>query len=323
MRPVRRLWTGLTRAADAFEPRGLPLAAARTLLASASGCLLAFSPDRALFPRTAGVTDGPVCDGIGRLSMWCLAGSGGAGPWICRIVALAVLLLVALGYRPRWTCVPHWYVTFSLSAAIALPDAGEQVIRILTLLLIPICLADERRWQWSRPVRPLPAAWRGRAYAAQLFVRLLGVTIYAQASLSKLAVPEWRDGTAGYYWLVDVHYGSAFAIQPPLGTVLGSSVGVSIVTWGALAVELTLAVCLLGSARVRRAGWALAVGMHGSIALLMGFTTFAMTMAGLWAIACTAAPQAAGYAAPERDDVPDSTELSLRAPPDAGAGQRE
>jgi antimicrobial peptide system SdpB family protein len=296
MRPVRKLWAGLARAADAFEPRGRPLAAARTLLALASGCLLALSPDRALFPRTAGVTDGPACDGIGRLSMWCLAGSGGVAPGICRVLALAVLLLVALGYRPRWTCVPHAYVTFSLSAAISLPDAGEQVIRILALLLIPICLADDRRWQWSRPVRPLPAAWRGRAYAAQLFVRLLGVTIYAQASLSKLAVPEWRNGTAGYYWLVDAHYGSAFAIRPPIGTILGSPVGVSIVTWGALAVELTLALCLLGPWRARRAGWALAVGMHGSIALLMGFTTFAMTMAGLWAIACAgpASPRAAG-----------------------------
>jgi hypothetical protein len=44
--------------------------------------------------------------------------------------------------------------------------------------------------------------------------------------------------------------------------------------------------CLLGSAQVRRAGWALAIVMHGAIALLMGFTTFAMTIAGLWAIGC-------------------------------------
>ncbi|WP_165436425.1 sporulation-delaying protein SdpB family protein [Amycolatopsis suaedae] len=286
---MRRLWADLTRTADEFEPRGRPLAAGRTLLALASGCLLALSPDQALFPRTAGVTDGPVCDGIGRLSMWCLAESGGVNLLVCRVIALVVLTLVALGYRPRWTCVPHWYVTYSLSVTMALPDAGEQVIRILTLLLIPICLADDRRWQWRRPARPLPAAWRGRAYAAQLFVRVLGVTIYAEASLSKLAVPAWRDGTAGYYWLVHQHYGSALAVQPPLGTVLHDRIGVSVVTWGALAVELTLALCLFGSGRVRRTGWALAVSMHGAIALLMGFTTFAMTMAGLWAIVCAGA----------------------------------
>ncbi len=276
----------LTDAADRFEPRGRPLAAGRSLLALASGCLLAFSPDRALFPRTAGVTDGPVCAGIGRISLWCLAESGGVNLLACRVIALALFVIVALGYRPRWTCVPHWYATYSLSVAVALPDAGEQVMRILTLLLIPICLGDDRRWHWQRPDGSLPAAWRGRAYAAHLFVRVLGVSIYAQASLSKLAVPAWRDGTAGYYWLVHPHYGSAMAIRPPIGTILEQRIGVSVVTWGALATELTLAVLLLCPGRARRTGWALAIGMHGAIALLMGFTTFAMTMAGLWAIAC-------------------------------------
>ncbi|WP_410673706.1 sporulation-delaying protein SdpB family protein [Amycolatopsis sp. cmx-4-68] len=283
---MRQLWTDLVRAVDRFEPRSRPLAVGRSLLALASGCLLVFSPDRALFPRTAGVTDGPVCDGIGRVSMWCLAESSGVDLQVCRVLALAVLAVVALGYRPRWTCVPHWYVTYSLSTAMALPDAGDQVIRILTLLLVPICLGDDRRWQWWPPPAPMSAAWRGRAYAAQLFVRVLGVTIYAEASLSKLAVPAWRDGTAGYYWLVHPHYGSVFGIRPPVGTILQQGIGVSVVTWGALATELTLALCLLGSGRVRRAGWALAIGMHGAIALLMGFTTFAMTMVGLWAITC-------------------------------------
>ncbi|WP_410657356.1 sporulation-delaying protein SdpB family protein [Amycolatopsis sp. lyj-112] len=286
MRPVRRWWAALTGAADRFEPRGRPLAVGRSLLALASGCLLAFSPDGALFPRTEGVTDGPVCTGIGRISLWCLAESAGVDLQVCRMIALAVFATVALGYRPRWTCVPHWYVTYSLSVAVALPDAGEQVIRILTLLLIPICLGDDRRWHWQRPGRPLSAAWRGRAYAAYLFVRILGVSIYAQASLSKLAVPAWRDGTAGYYWLVHPHYGSTMAIQPPVGAILQQPIGVSVVTWGALATELALAVLLLCPGRARRAGWALAIGMHGAIALLMGFTTFAMTMVGLWAIAC-------------------------------------
>ncbi|MFD9701604.1 sporulation-delaying protein SdpB family protein [Lentzea sp. NPDC059081] len=283
---MTRLWTSVTHAADRFEPRGLPLSVGRSLLALASGLLLVLSPDRALFPRTAGVADGPVCDGIGRVSLWCVAESAGVDLLVCRVIALAVLVVVALGYRPRWTCVPHWYVTYSLSVAVVLPDAGEQVIRILTLLLVPICLGDGRRWQWRQPDDPMPAVWRGRAWAAQLFVRVLGVTIYLQASLSKLAVREWRDGTAGYYWLVHPHYGSDIAVHAPLGTLLQHQIGVSAVTWGALAAELTMALCLLGSGRVRRAGWALAIAMHGSISVLMGFTTFAMTMAGLWAIAC-------------------------------------
>ncbi|HEX7306209.1 sporulation-delaying protein SdpB family protein [Lentzea sp.] len=283
---MRNRWTSLLRAADRFEPRGRPLAVARSLLALASGCLLVFSPDRALFPRTAGVVDGPVCAGIGRVSLWCVAESLGVDLLVCRVVALAVLAVVTLGYRPRWTCVPHWYVTYSLSAAVVLPDAGEQVVRVLTLLLIPLCLGDRRRWQWQRPEKPMPAAWRGRACAAHLFVRVLGVTIYLQASLNKLAVPQWRDGTASYYWLVHPRYGSDIAVQAPLGTVLQHQIGVAAVTWGALAVEVVLALCLLGPGRVRRAGWALAIAMHGSIAVLMGFTTFAMTMAALWAIAC-------------------------------------
>lgn len=56
-------------------------------------------------------------------------------------------------------------------------------------------------------------------------------------------------------------------------------------TWGALVVELLIAVCILGSDRWRRVGLALDILLHGSIILLMGLWSFALVMIGCSVVA--------------------------------------
>ncbi|MFJ5533991.1 hypothetical protein [Streptomyces sp. NPDC093261] len=56
-------------------------------------------------------------------------------------------------------------------------------------------------------------------------------------------------------------------------------------TWGALVVELLIAICILGSDRRREVGLVLDILLHGSIILLMGLWSFALVMIGCSVVA--------------------------------------
>jgi antimicrobial peptide system SdpB family protein len=136
---LRRRWVS---AADATEPRGPALAVGRVLLALAQLATLAFNSDGVLFAQP----DGMRCDGLGALSMWCLVQGTNHGLLVIRIVSISVLLVVLSGYRPRLTCVPHWYVAFGMIIAMPVANGGDRALQVATLLLIPVCLGDDRTW---------------------------------------------------------------------------------------------------------------------------------------------------------------------------------
>jgi antimicrobial peptide system SdpB family protein len=139
--------------------------------------------------------------------------------------------LVATGFAPRWLCIPHWYVSFSIASTMPLINGGEQVAEILTALLIPMCLGDTRWWHWAKPTAISPV-WRGSAYAAHVVLRIQVVIIYAEAALSKLAHPAWRHGTAVPILLNDPANGLPFAVRPVANEYLGYAVvGHALTRW--------------------------------------------------------------------------------------------
>jgi antimicrobial peptide system SdpB family protein len=303
---VRRLtgWLGGDRArpggvehvlsaALRFEPRGLPLGLGRSGVAFATLTVVLFTPDSALFAYTAAHPTGVDCGGVRGLSLWCAVGAGGGALPLNRALAVAVLAVTAAGWRPRWTCLPHWYVTFSLADSMTLPNGGDQVAQILTLLLVPMCLADDRRWQWQRPPAPLPAAWRGAAYAAALTARGQAAIIYSVAAVTKVLEPTWRHGTAMYSVLHDSDYGLPPGLLRHLGGLVGSIPLIAAVTWTVPLVEIGIAVAVLGTARMRLVGLVLAVLLHGGIIVAMGLFSFGLIMIALLLVVVASAAPAA------------------------------
>lgn len=277
--------------AATYDPRTMALGVGRLLVAVAELTVLVFTPDADLFRQAQGRPPTPRCDGLRAVSLWC-AGPDGAALTAGRCVAIVVLLVVASGYRPRWTCVPHWYVTFSLGISAAVSNGGEQAARLLTLLLIPICLGDGRVWQWQRPDARLAPGWRGAGYAGHLVVRAQVLLIYGDALVGKLADAQWRDGTAMHYILQNAYFGA-----PPelLASIEGPPVGawlIPLVTWSALAAETFIAVSAVAGPGVRR--WALVVGLglHAGTALALGLISFALVMVGLLTVAAGGRPLA-------------------------------
>ncbi|MFK3983262.1 sporulation-delaying protein SdpB family protein [Micromonospora sp. NPDC050397] len=260
----------------AEAPWGSGLGLARTLLALATlGTLLATSSSVLLSPLADG-TKGAVCAGPMQAGLWCVvpAWQGEAARWL----SVAVLLVVASGWRPRFTGVLHWWVSWSLLVNTSIVDGGDQVTAVLTLLLIPVTLTDPRRWHWSRPPVREPGLARLVACVVLILVQVQVAVLYLHASVAKLGVREWADGTSLYYWLRNPTFGAPDWLRPLVDVVTDSSLGVALLTWGSVALEFALALAiLLGPAAKRRL---LVAGLlfHASIAIAMGLISFSTAM---------------------------------------------
>ena len=156
-----------SRGGRRLRTRTAPLAISRTILAVAELTALVSSSDHELLPsprparREAYVAREPpqslrLVPGRFIAARHAPAGSS---PSLCSWSSSWVP-------TPRWTCVPHWYVAFSLADSITQPDGGDAVAAIATMLFIPMLLGDDRVWQWSRPAGPLAPFARGSAHAA-------------------------------------------------------------------------------------------------------------------------------------------------------------
>jgi antimicrobial peptide system SdpB family protein len=205
------------------------------------------------------------------------------------LIAVAVLLVVAIGWRPRFTGVVHWWLSLSFQLTGSTMEGGDQAIAVLTLLLIPITLTDPRQWHWqAAPASTHPTSLRksGRALAslvalsAALAIRVQVSGIYFHASVAKLLVTEWQDGTAMYYWLNSPVFGAPLLLRGMLAPLLRHAGFLAAITWSPIAVELLLFMGIIASRPARRVLLVLGIGLHLGILILMGLFTFSLVMFG-------------------------------------------
>jgi antimicrobial peptide system SdpB family protein len=311
-RVLSRLADWTVRQASVCDPRSRPVAVARTILAAAQASVLLFSSDRILFSPRPELPDGIRCNSVRGLSVWCIAGPRPALMLAIRVAAITTLLLIASGYRPRWTCIPHWYIAFSFSASTTVPTGGDTVAQIVTMLLIPVCLGDRRTWQWSRSSAPLQPRWRGASYASLLALRAQISIVYVTAAVSKLAYPQWRDGTAMYNIAFDPSFGMPVTVRRAASVAVGPYPLIALLTWSVVAIELGVAVLALGNLRMRRFGLVLVVALHMGIVVVLGLFSFGLTMIAAVAAAYTGKPLRYG------DEQAMATHQADSSPPVAG-----
>jgi len=274
---LQRLETKLIHAVSGHAYWGRPYALARTLLATCSAITLALNPPGVLFRLRGGPEIAAACDRVSRFGLFCQVENLQWARWL----AVAALLLVATGWRPRVTGVLHWWVTVSLQVNATLVDGGESVASVLTLFLIPLTLTDPRRSHWApMPNEDAHPMFRARVVAAtaSLLLGLQVAVIYAHASIGKFEVSQWADGTALYYWL---EYGAFRApdwLVPLVRPLVRWAPSVTVLTWSVLVLEFLLGASLLMPPRTRRALFALAASMHLGILFVQGIASFAVTM---------------------------------------------
>ena len=268
-----RVAAGLRSAAS---PWGPGYALARTLLAASTLATLAASPTSSLFLPVADRPDYPVCDGVARFGLFCLASQHlDAG----RVIAIALMVPVILGFFPRVLGAVHWWIAYSFQANATMVDGGDQIAAILALLLLPATFTDPRWNHWAAErsgAERLPA--RLLAWSGHLAVRVQVAIIYFHACVSKFRVPEWLDGTAIYYWSTDPHFGASGLVRTVLKPVVESK-AVALIAWTVLAIELGLAIAIFMPAWGRRAMLWPGLLLHAGIAAVHGLLSFSLVMA--------------------------------------------
>ena len=138
-----------------------------------------------------------------------------------KIFSIIVLASVVIGWRPRITGILHWWVAFSYVNGALIVDGGDQIGQVLALLLVPLCLADGRKWHWTTvdSAANTSLSFSKKAFnlmgISTLFIIQLQVAfIYFHAGIGKLGSPEWINGTAIFYWVQNPLFGACDTLRP-------------------------------------------------------------------------------------------------------------
>jgi antimicrobial peptide system SdpB family protein len=181
------------------------------------------------------------------------------------LVIAATLVLAASGLWPRLLIpVQYWLTAWFPLSCISVVDGGDYIAALMVFELLPAVVLAQ--FAWSN---------RLSFFAVRAQIAL----VYLSSGITKLRVPEWRDGTALFSYARDpldglsTHLARVIATFGPVEHLL---------TWSIPVVEIALAASLLAPLRWRRVALGVGAALHVGIAVGFGLYTFAVVMiAGL------------------------------------------
>ena len=201
-----------------------------------------------------------------------------------QITATLVLLWVISGYLPQLSAPLHAYLSFSFFSSSIILEGSDQVAQIITLLLIPICLFDRRMnlWGLKKYFRyKIPEMANLFARSCLRVIQLQMAFIYLFAGAVKIGVPQWKDGSALYYWFNHT-MGAAPFVKDALGWALNSHFLSPVLNWGVLLLEFLLFGALFMVQSQKEKLLVPALLFHFLIGIVFGLWAFGLIMsAGL------------------------------------------
>lgn len=255
----------------------------RTLLSlSTLSTLLLQSPDDLFRPFGRRLSMVDTADQFKHINLFVLLGGDNLN--VARWIAIGVLALVAIGWRPRITGILHWWVALSFVASTSVIEGGDQIAASLALFMIPLTLTDSRRWHWQHDARDMS---RTSAQIAAIVagscltvMRLQMAVVYLDAAIGKMGVPEWMNGTAMYYWALHPDFGVPMALRGITIAMLSNVYVVTTLTWGVMLLELALFTGLVIEKRFRSPLLVSGILFHFGIVVVHGLASFFLVMAG-------------------------------------------
>jgi len=195
-------------------------------------------------------------------------------------LTIVILLVIISGYFSKLTSILHFYICFSFVCSSELVNGGNKISLVLTLLLIPICFLENRKNHWiDEPKKP--NFYRDISLnIILLFARMQICYIYFQTFYKKIALNEWSNGTAIWYYLQKPNYfdNDEDLRRMILDFVLHNDKLLVISTWTVLLIELSLAFTLFVKQENRIYLFLLGLLLHTGIAIFMGLFSFAVVM---------------------------------------------
>ncbi|MDQ0540900.1 antimicrobial peptide system SdpB family protein [Curtobacterium flaccumfaciens] len=275
----------LRRTIDAFEIRKRQVWLGRSLIAVAQLSVILLTPYSALMQTLLGQAQAPTCPGIKQASIYCITKS--APHWVPTTLMTMVLLAVIFGVLPPLLSVLHAWVSFSIAVSIALPDGGDSAAVVFALLIIAISVGDNRRWIGQRQPASLPSWRRQVALAGLMMLRVQVAALYFDSAVGKVWATHWANGTEEYYVLRDPYFGASGFVGQVAEWMTRSALVTVSMSWGAMIIELTIAVLILCGPRARSFAVLADLFLHGFIILTIGLWSFGLIMIGAVVIAAT------------------------------------
>lgn len=202
-------------------------------------------------------------------------------PLAC-IISIIILLITIIGYLPQITGILHWYITYSYMTSSIIIEGGDQISAILTLLLIPVTLTDNRINHWHNQRESNRQKAKMFIWSIYFIISLQISVIYFHAAIAKLYSKEWLNGTATYYWFTHNIFGVSGYFKNLIQPFLANPFIIVSLTWGTIIFE----VVLFGWLFMKRNAWnwkillLFGVLFHISIAFIHGLISFMFTMIG-------------------------------------------
>ena len=195
------------------------------------------------------------------------------------IVSIIFLIPVIIGVFPRYTCFIHWFITYSFCITSTATDGGDQVASTITLLLIPICIFDNRKWHWSTKKYERGFLSKTISTFAYFLLTIQISVIYFFAAVGKFKIIEWTNGSAIYYWLTHPLFGAIDLFKPIIDIIMKYPILTAFLNWSVLILELTIAFSIFSlNNNYKKKLLKLALIFHFFILLFMGIVSFSITM---------------------------------------------
>lgn len=198
---------------------------------------------------------------------------------IAKILAILILALVISGFLIKISAILHWWVSISFFYSSSVIDGGDQIAIIITFLLLPLCLTDNRKNHWET-IKPYFSVNNMFGLFSVFIIRLQVAIIYFHAAVGKFVVEEWANGTALYYWFNHSFFGAPDSFIPFLNLLLSIDWVVTFLTYGVLIFELLLFLALTASIKYRKTLLPFAILFHFFIIIFHGIFSFFFSIVG-------------------------------------------
>lgn len=200
--------------------------------------------------------------------------------WVSYFLAIFILIVVVIGYRPRYTGFLHLWVHYSFYVSCLNINGGTQIAMLITFYLLPITLLDGRKYHWQ-PAQEIKVKYLRWIVANWIFLlRIQCCVVYLDAAVAKFSVKEWADGTSLYYWMNNHAFGLPSHLSF-LSPIFEDPLILPILTYGVLIFELILAMGLLISNEYKSSLLLFGLIFHLGIAVCFGLVGFFFSMAAL------------------------------------------
>ncbi|WP_291152584.1 sporulation-delaying protein SdpB family protein [Flavobacterium sp. UBA7680] len=251
----------------------------RTFLALSLLITLTFTNHEYLFPRNNNIfLRQPMFD-FEKISIFFLLSEN---IHLACLISIIILLITITGYLPQITGILHWYIAYSYMTSSIIIEGGDQIASILTLLLIPITLTDNRINHWNKPKTSNRPKTKMFIWSIYFIIALQVSIIYFHAAVAKLYSKEWLNGTATFYWFTHNTFGVSDSLKNLIKPLLAKSLIVISITWGTMLFEIILFSWLFMKRNLWNWKLIFLFGalFHISIAFIHGLISFMFTMIG-------------------------------------------